>query len=379
MTPQPLVALDIGSTKVACAIGLPRDGEPGFELLGSSLVSYPALPEAWLADPLTVSRTIEQALDAAGARADADRALVAVNHPSLTSERVRVAVPLGDEPVAVRAHDLERLHASALDRALGVDREPLLVERLDCAGNGFEGVRDPRGLAATRLVGTVHVIAIPMAARHALIQAVESAGLEASRITYTLPSAWAGLRDGAPRPPRALLIDVGGLSTDIGLFVDGILHAARIVPWGGLKLAAAIAGALKVTMDQALTWSLEGAACRKPGVRVLVEQHWGSMLQPAIESLLQEGPRPDAVLVTGRGALIDGFVEWAERATGIRTSVGRSARVTTAGDLARQVGLSGAVGLLELATQVPQRFSIRSPAFFNRLIDRAHEILTEYF
>ena len=376
---QPLVALDIGSTKVACAIGLPHEGEPGFELLGSSLVPYPALPEAWLADSLTVSRTIEQALDAAGSRADVDRALVAVNHPSLTSERVRVAIPLGDEPVPVRTHDLDRLHASALDRVLGVDREPLLVERLDCAGNGFEGVRDPRGLAATRLVGTVHVIAIPMAARRALIQAVESAGLEADRITYTLPSVWASLGDGAPRPPRALLIDVGGLSTDIGLFINGVLHSARIVPWGGLKLAAAIAKELKVTMDQALTWSLEGTACRKPRGRALVEKHWSSMLQPAIESLLQDGPRPDTALVTGRGALIDGFAEWAERTTGIRTSVGRSARVTTAGDLARQVGLSCAVGLLELATQVPQRLSLRSPAFFTSLIDHARTILTEYF
>jgi cell division protein FtsA len=376
---QPLVALDIGSTKVACAIGLPHEREPGFELLGSSLVPSPTFPEAWLADLLMVSRTIEQALEAAAVRTDVDRALVAVSHPLLTSERVRVAVPLGDEPVTVRAHDLERLHASALDQALGIDREPLLVERLDCAGNGFEGVRDPRGLSATRLVGTVHVITIPMAARRALIQAVEGAGFEVSRITYTLPSVLASLEDGTTRQRRTLLIDVGGLMADLGLFVEGILHAARIVPWGGLKLAAAIAKELKVTMDQALTWSLEGTACRKPAVRALVEHHWATMLKPAIESLLQDVPRPDAALVTGRGALIDGFAEWAERATGIRTSVGRSARLAGAGDLARQVGVSPAIGLLELATQHPQRLSVRSPEFVTSLLDRTRTILTEYF
>lgn len=376
---QPLVALDIGSTKVACAIGLPHEREPGFELLGSSLVPYPTLPEAWLADLLMVSRTIEQALEAAAVRTDVDRALVAVSHPSLTSERVRVAVPLGDEPVTVRSHDLERLHANALDQALGIDREPLLVERLDCAGNGFEGVRDPRGLSATRLVGTVHVITIPMAARRALIQAVESAGFEVSRITYTLPSVLASLEDATTRRRRTLLIDVGGLMADLGLFVEGILHAARIVPWGGLRLAAAIAKELKVTMDQALTWSLEGTACRKPAVRELVEQHWSRALQPAIESILQDVPRPDAALVTGRGALIDGFAEWAERATGIRTSVGRSARLAGAGDLARQVGVSPAIGLLELATRHPQRLSVRSPEFITSLLDRTRALLTEYF
>src|SRR6185295_4663158 len=148
---QQLVAFDIGATKVACAIGLPHEHGPGFELLGSSLTAYPVHPEAWLSDPLMVSRTIEQALEATAVRNDFDRAVVVMSHPALAGERVRVSVPLGDEPVPVRAHDLDRLQASALDRALGVDREPLAVERLGCDGNGFEGVRNPRGLAATRL------------------------------------------------------------------------------------------------------------------------------------------------------------------------------------------------------------------------------------
>ncbi|MBI2104506.1 MAG: hypothetical protein HYT90_02840 [Candidatus Omnitrophica bacterium] len=378
MTARPLIALDIGSTKVACAIGLPHEHAAGFELLGTSLVPYPALSEVWLGDPLLVSRTIEQALEATAVQAEMDRALVTASHPALASERARVAVALGDEPVPVRAQDLERLHASALHQVLGVDRDPLLIERLGCDGNGFTGVRDPRGLSATRLLGTVHVITIPMAARRTLIQAVESAGLEVSRITYTLPAALAGLADEELRHQRVVVMDVGGLTTDLGLFVEGALHAAHVLPWGGLKLASAIANELKATMEQALAWSLEGAACRKPAVRTLVEQHWG-LLKPALEQLLQEGPRPDAVLVTGRGALLDGFAEWVERAVGIPTSVGRSARMSQAADLGRQVGLSAAIGLLELATRGDGRTALRSAHLFNRLIDRTRTILTEYF
>ncbi len=378
MTARPLIALDIGATKVACAIGLPHEHAPGFELLGASLVPYPSFSEVWLGDPLLVSRTIEQALEATAVQTEMDRALVTASHPALASERARVAVALGDEPVPVRAQDLERLHAGALHQVLGVDRDALLVERLGCDGNGFTGVRDPRGLSATRLLGTVHVVTIPMAARRMLIQAVESAGLEVSRITYTLPATLAGLADDELRRQRVVIIDVGGLTTDLGLFVEGVLHAARVLPWGGMRLVSAIANELKVTMEQALAWSLEGAACRKPAVRALVEQHW-DLLKPAIEQLLQEGPRPDAALVTGRGALLDGFAEWVERAAGIPTSVGRSARMSQAADLGRQVGLSAAIGLLELATQGDGRAALRSTHLFNRLIDRTRTILTEYF
>ncbi|MBI3330674.1 MAG: hypothetical protein HYZ96_01020 [Candidatus Omnitrophica bacterium] len=378
MPARPLIALDIGSTKVACAIGLPHEQAPGFELLGTGLVPYPALSEVWLGDPLLVSRTIEQALEATAVQAEMDRALVTASHPELASERVRVSVALGDEPVPVRAQDLERLHTSALHQVLGVDRDPLLVERLGCDGNGFAGVRDPRGLSATRLAGTVHVITVPTAARRTLIQAVESAGLEVSRITYTLPSALAGLADDGLRHQRVVVIDVGGLSTDLGLFVEGVLHAAAILPWGGVKLACAIANELKVTMEQALALSLEGAACRKPAVRALVGQHWGQ-LAPALEPLLRQGPRPDTVVVTGRGALLDGFAEWVERSTGVPTSVGRSARMAQAADLGRQVGVTAAIGLLELATQGDGRAALRSTHLFNRLIDRTRTILTEYF
>jgi cell division protein FtsA len=395
---HPLVALDIGATKVACAIGLPapphawlcqakprgQAGMPtgdagGIELLGSSVVPYPALSEAWLGDLLMVSRAVEQALEAAAVRGDFDRALVAVRHPMLASARVRVSVTLGDEPVAVRAQDLGRLQAAALDQVLGIDREPLLVERLGCSGNGFDGVRDPRGLSATRLFGTFHIVTFPIAARRALVQAVEAAGLEVARLTYTLPASMAGVADDDEwRRQRILLVDVGGLATDVGVFAEGILQAARIAPWGGVTLAAAVARELGVTMDQAVAWTLEGDECRKPRVRDLLERQWAS-LHEEIDGLLAGEPRPERVLLAGRGALIGGFAESVERHLGIPTSLGRSARVSQAGDLGRQVGLNAAIGMLEMARARRHRFAVRSPRLLNRLLDRTRTILTEYF
>ena len=165
MRSQPLVALDVGSTKVSCAIGLPHERMPGFELLGMSCVPYPVQSESWLADPLLVGRTIEQALEATAVSAECDRALVSIRHPLLRSEIVKASIALGDEPVTIRTQDLERLEQNALAQGLSVDREALLVERLSCSGNGFDGVRDPRGLSATRLQGTYHIITLPVADR----------------------------------------------------------------------------------------------------------------------------------------------------------------------------------------------------------------------
>ena len=378
MSTQPLVALDLGSTKVACAIGMPHEHASGFELVGTSLVPYPALAETWPGDLLMVSRTIEQALEATGVSGDFHRALVALSHPALVSERVRAAVTLGDEPVPVRAHDVTRLQSAALDQVLGVDRERLLVERLGCSGNGFEGVRDPRGLTATRLTGTFHLVTMPAALRRAVVQAVESAGLEIARLSSTLPAVLAGAADDRMLKQRVLVIDVGGVSTELGLFAEGLLQRSGVVPWGGLTLASAVARDDHMTMEQALRVSLEGTACRKPLVRALVMDQWRAV-EAAVGTLLSGDVKPDAAVVTGRGGLIDGFAEWVEHTTGIPASLGRSERLSHIADLSRQVGLTPAVGLLELATQTSRGPAIRSPRLFNRLIDRTRTILTEYF
>lgn len=378
MAIQPLVALDVGSTKVACAIALPREHTAGFELLGSSVAAYPAHTEAWLSDPLMVSRVIEQALERAGAHADSSRALVSMNHPSLRSERVSVRIPLSDEPVTVRGQDVDRLQERALDQVLGIDREPLLVEPLGFAGNGFEDVRDPRGRSATRLLGTFHIVTMPLAARRALVQAVESAGLEVARLTYTLAASLAGATDANAKARRLLVIDVGGLSTDLGLFVDGTLAGLEVIPQGGVTLTEQVAKELHATMDGALTWVLQGTACRKPEVRTIIEAYRDTLAQGA-QRVLSGHARPEAVLVAGRGGLMDGLVEWIEGATGIPTSLCRSARSNGLGDVVQQTGLTAAIGLLEMSTAASNGGSPRAERFVDRLIGRTRTILTEYF
>lgn len=378
MRPQPLVALDVGSTKVACAIGLAHERMPGFELLGMSCVPYPVQSESWLADPLLVGRTIEQALEQTAVSAECDQALVSVRHPLLQSEIVKASIALGDEPITIRTQDCERLTQSALAQALSIDREALLVERLSCNGNGFDGVRDPRGLSATRLQGNFNIITIPVAARRALAQAVESAGLEVASLTYTLPLALAEQASLDLRHQRVLVVDVGGLSTDAGLFVEGALSSLEVIPFGGMRLATAIAAQLNVTLSQAVSWSLEGKACPKRGVREIIEGQWQT-LQGSFERLLAGQPKPDALLLTGRGALIDGFAEWVEQATSLAGAVCRSPRTLQLGELSRQVGLGAAIGLLEAITATADEPMARPHRALNRFIDRTRTILTEYF
>jgi cell division ATPase FtsA len=219
---------------------------------------------------------------------------------------------------------------------------------------------------------------MPVSLRRAVVQAVESAGLEIARMSAALPAVMAAVADERMQKQRVLVIDVGGVSTEVGLFTEGLLCRSGVLPWGGMTLATALAREERMTMEQALNVSLEGAGSRMHEVSTLVNDQWRA-IEAAIATLLSGELKPDAAVVTGRGALIDGFAEWVERTTGIPTVLGRSERLSRMADLARQVGLTQAIGLLELATQAPPSVMSRSPKLLNRLIQRTKTILTEYF
>ncbi len=377
MKSHPLLALDLGSTKVACAIGVPHQQSPGFSLLGSSVVPYPEVSERRLTDPPVMGRAIEQAVAEAGFASPVSRALVTCSYAGLSSHQVRSSVPLADEPVPVRSRDLLRLARGALDQVLGVDQEPLLIERIRCSGNGFDAVQDPRGLPATRLSGEFHIITMPIAARRALAQAMESAGLDVEQLTFSL-QADAGMLGERRTSGRVLLIDLGGSTVDIGLFVEGRLAASTILPWGGMSVALAIACELRVTVDRAIALSLGGLSSTKREVRHMTERRLSELGQ-AIGGVTQGEPLPDHAYVAGRGGLIDGVVEWVERATKIETSLLRHPQVQQSGDLSTQLGLGAALGLLELATGDARCRPATSPRLLNRVIGLTQSLLTEYF
>jgi len=388
MSRQLVVALDVGSSKVACVIGqlinpaeLPaqsRAGSVGVALVGHGVASYPL--GAWPPEPSVVAECIERALEETRVTDLPDRVSVTLSHPQIAHTPVTAQLDLADEPVTVRARDLHRLRKQAIAQALGLDRDALLLEAIGYRGNGFEGVRNPTGLVATRLHGTFQLVSLPLNVRRMITQALELLGLELDQLIYSLHALAASQLSITPAA-AVLVIDIGGACTDVAMVRHGHLVRSDTIAWGGQTILDAVATACRLTRDQALPMSLEGLASTKPAVRRLVEGQLPP-LRESIHRVLQDGPVPEQAVVTGRGALMDGFVEWVEATAQMPATLGRSAQAKDLGDVARQVALSPALGALELTARARShsRFSdSASPRMFDRLLNRTKRILVEYF
>ena len=369
-------AVEIGSAKVACVMA--RVVDDGWQVLGSGIARYPLTMTAWPCDIALMAQTIEEAVDAARCGDVPHDVLAVVSHPQLTHTRVTASIELAQEPVAVRARDVARLRAQALAQSLGLDQDALSVTVLGCSGNGFEEVPDPRGLTATRLRGTFHVVAMPVSLRRAVVRACDHAGLEVGRFVYSLPAIARAVVEPSAGP-RVLVIDIGGAQVDAGVFIEQRLIASTTLPWGGHTLAHAVAIDGRLTISQASAASLEGFSSSHPCVRTILEEQL-SIVRDGVARMLEGQPKPDALVLTGGGALIDGVAEWFEQQLGVSCRVGRSPRLSQHGELWNQLALGAAVGALEMtagSATVPASTTPRGR--FNRLLSTAHSILNDYF
>lgn len=390
MTSKPLLAIDLGSTKVACAIAraqpiaLPSfEGAligPGLEILGCGLAEHPIRSTTWPCEVALLARTIEQALKDTKLADIPDGALVVLTHPDLAHARISAQIDLADEPVTIRSRDLRRLASQAISQGLSLDRDVLVLEPLGYAGNGFDHVQDPRGLPATRLGGAFQLVSMPLAVRKAVTQALDAVGLELDRLVYGLQAIAASCVDERLAAKRVLLIDLGGCGTDLAVVEGGRLWRTLSMSWGLTSIAEELAATCRLTQDQAIAAAREGLASPKSSVRHVVESQLG-VLRQHLHQFLKGEPLPQAAIVTGRGALMDGVVEWVGQVTQMHATLGRTRRISRVGDLAKQVGLTPVIGALELAcrTAAVERPRPTSSRLVNRLLDRTRTLLTEYF
>lgn len=102
---------------------------------------------------------------------------------------------------------------------------------------------------------TAHPPAIPRSDCRACAYVLQQAGIECRNLVdeVTAANAVLGVRDGA-------VVDVGGGSTGVGVFVDGALRSLTDRPGGGHHLDLILAGALRIPVDEAERRKREGGA-----------------------------------------------------------------------------------------------------------------------
>jgi cell division protein FtsA len=242
--------------------------------------------------------------------------------------------------------------------------------------DGTDGVHQPVGLAARKVMMRAHVVSGAISSIQNILGAVEDCGVRVSRVVLEpLASSEACLLD-EDRRLGVALIDIGGGTTDIATFMRGSLTHTDVIPLGGQSFSADVAYGLKVPFETAdelklrygtvLSHTIDDVAAVRLGERhynanfisQILEYRAREVLEYARDSLDQVGVRnslPAGAVLTGGGCLLRGMDELAEKILGMRTKIVMPRRIKGNAEPVRKPQYSTAVGLLYFSAKNDDR------------------------
>jgi cell division protein FtsA len=366
-----IVGLDIGTTKITCIVGeLTPDG---LDVVGIGTQPSRGLRKGVVinidATVASIRRAVEEAELMAGCEITSVYAGIAGGHIRGFNSQGVVAI----KDQEVRQSDLERVLDAARAINIPQDREILHVLPQEFIIDEQDGIREPLGMSGVRLEAKVHIVTAAASSAQNIIKCCAKTGLSVADIVLEpLASAEAVLAD-EEKELGVALVDIGGGTTDLAIFVNGAIQHTSVIPIGGGHLTNDIAVGLRTPMQEAERIKVRHGSAQSglldrdetievPSVggrppRVLSRRILCEIIEPRVEEIFQlvrheiqkaghEDLLASGVVLTGGSTLLHGMPELAEEVLGLPVRRGVPRGVGGLVDVVKSPQYATAVGLL---------------------------------
>ncbi len=247
-----LVGIDVGTTKV-CALIADLDENGQLRILGVGLEPSQGMRKGVVVDVEQASRSIAGAVDKAQRTAgfEIGAAFVSLAGAHVASVNSRGVVGIGGGGHGIEQDDIDRALDAAQAIAIPHGREVLHVIPRGFIVDGQEGIRQPLGMHGFRLEVEAHIITAATASVQNLTKCVEAAGVQVEAyVLNPLASAEVTLTD-TEKEMGVVVVDIGGGTTDLAIFIDGNVWHTQVLAIGGNHLTSDIAHGLRLPADMA--------------------------------------------------------------------------------------------------------------------------------
>lgn len=379
MSPMPennmIVGLDIGTSKIVAMVG-EIDIDGNIEIIGLGTSPSRGLKKGVVVNiestVQSIRRAVEEAELMAGCTIHSVFAGIAGNHIHSMNSNGIVAV----RDREVTATDIERVIDAAQAVAIPQDQSILHVLPQEYVVDSQEGIKEPVGMSGVRLEAKVHLVTGSVNAIQNIERCIERCGLITDGIILEqLASSHSVLTDDE-RELGVCLVDIGGGTTDIAIFVDGAIRHTAVIPIAGDQVTNDIAMALRTPTQHAEKIKMKYACALRqlaradetikvPSVgdrppRDLSRQSLAEVVEPRYDELftliqaeLRRSGYEDmvaaGVVLTGGTAKMEGVVELAEEIFHMPVRLARPVGVSGLTDVIDNPIYSTAVGLLQFA------------------------------
>lgn len=345
-----VVGLDIGTTKIVAIVG--RKNEFGkIEILGMGKSESYGVARGVVQNIDQTVQSIRTAVAEAENKSGVDIKVVNVGiagqhirsmqHHGIKT-RTTIEEEIAQKDIDSLIDEMYRVMTSPGEQIIDVLPQEYIIDN-------EPGIKDPIGMSGIRLAANFHIITAQVAAVKNIYKCVQKAGLEISALTLEPLASADAVLSKEEKEAGVVLVDIGGGTTDIAIFQDGIIRHTAVIPFGGNVITEDIkegctiiksqAELLKIKFGSALAnENQENEIVSIPGLRgrphkEISVRNLSAIIQARMEEIIEhvyyeiknsgyEKKLIAGIVVTGGGAQLKHITQLIEYITGMDTRVG---------------------------------------------------------
>jgi cell division protein FtsA len=241
-----VVGIDVGTTKV-CTLIAAVSPEDQLEIIGAGITPSRGMRRGVVVDVddavQAISASVQKAEQQSGYKIMSAFVGISGAHISSTNSHGVVAVRRTDN--VITEDDIERALEAAKVVSMPHDRDVIHVVPRHFVIDGQEGINNPAGMLGRRLEVETTVVTGTQTAIHNLSRCIEQVGVGIDALVVQPIAAGEAVLTTAEKDMGVALVDLGGGTTDAGVFVDGSISYIASVPVGRNHISNDIAVGLR--------------------------------------------------------------------------------------------------------------------------------------
>ena len=228
------IGLDIGTTKIVAMIG--RRNEYGkVQILGVGRSKSLGVHRGVVNNITQTIQSIQQAVNEAELSADCkiESVTVGIAGQHIRSLQHSDYITRTNSELVIDEDDIDRLINQVHKLVMLPGEEIIHVLPQEFKVDGQAEIKEPVGMYGGRLEANFHVVVGQVSSIRNIGRCVKSAGLDLEGITLEPLASANAVLSFEEKEAGVALIDIGGGTTDLAVFKDGIIRHTAVIPFGG--------------------------------------------------------------------------------------------------------------------------------------------------
>ncbi len=345
-----VVGLDIGTTKICAIVGRINEYNK-LEVLGMGKAISDGVKEGTVSNISktvdAIKKAIKEAEDESGIEINVVNVGVAGKHIKSASHHGSITRKSNDSEITL--DDINRLTNDMYRIVTEPGTEIIHVMPQHYTVDYEENIKDPVGMSGVKLEADFHVITAQTNSIKNIKKCIERAGLEMELIVLEPLASSLSVLSEEEKEAGVALIDIGGGTTDIAVFHDGIIRHAAVIPFGGNIITSDIKQGCAVMQYQAELLKTKFGKCLSieasetevvsiPGLRnrpskeisiknlaYIIEARMEEMIDLIMVEIEKSGYKQrlaGGIVITGGGSLLQNLKQLVEYRTGLDARIG---------------------------------------------------------